>query len=53
MKRKGSRTDDQISDECDKEDTVMAILPAVVHAFEGKIDKYRIREGVDNLSGVF
>lgn len=34
VKRKTAGTNDQIAKECDEEDTIMAILPAVEHALE-------------------
>lgn len=35
VESEASGADDEVSDECDEEYAVVAILPAVVHAFEG------------------
>ena len=52
MESKASRTDDQIPDESNEEDSVMTILNTVEHALESQGDEDQVRQCVDNLCRV-
>lgn len=52
MEEKAASSNDQVSDEGDEEDLVMAILNAVVDTTEGQPDKEEVGQGVDNLGRV-
>ena len=52
MESKTPRSDQKIAKESDAENSIMAILPTIDHAFEGQVDEEEVRQGVDYLCGV-
>lgn len=53
MEGEAARADQQVSKECDEEDSVMPVLPAIVHALESKRDEQYVGQGVDDLRGIW
>ena len=52
MKQEAAGADEQVSDEADKEDCVMAISAAGLDAHNGEIDEEEVRERVHDFGGV-
>ena len=52
VEEEAAGADEQVADEADEEDGVVAIFAAGLDASVGKIDEEEVREGVDYLGGV-
>ena len=52
MEEEAASSNNQVTDEGNKEDAVVTVLYAVVDATEGQPDKQEVGQGVDNLSRV-
>ena len=53
MEEKTSGPNEDISNECDQEDCIMAMFETVSYAFASKIHKHQIRERIDNLCSIY
>ena len=52
MEEEAAGADEQVADEADDEDGVVAVSAAGLDASVGEIDEEEVREGVDYLGGV-
>ena len=52
VEEEAAGADEQVADEADEEDGVVAVFAAGLDASVGKIDEEEVREGVDYLGGV-
>ena len=53
VEEEAARPDEQVADEADEEDGIMAVFAARLNANIGKVDEEEVCEGIDYLGGVW
>jgi hypothetical protein len=52
VERETSGSHDQVTQEGNEEDPIMAMLRTIVHALDGKVDEQQVRKSIDDLGGI-
>ncbi len=52
VESEASGTDNEEADECDQEDPIMPILPAVVRPLHRQTHEVQVGQGIDDFSGI-
>jgi hypothetical protein len=52
VESKAPGANNEIAKECDEEDSIVVILPAIVHALDGQVGEKQVCQRVDKFSSI-